>query len=74
MPFLLKKFVFNITFNLSLFLLLMIGIQNSQIKRKVNLIISESVPLPVSFVIGIGFISGSILGGILKTDLPNKQK
>ncbi len=74
MPFLLKKFVFNITFNLSLFILLMIGIQNSQIKKKVNLIIRESVPLPISFVVGISFITGSILGGILKTDFPFKQK
>ena len=70
---LLKKFVFTITFNLSLFLILMIGIQNSSNKKKVNLIVSESVRLPISFIIGVSFIGGSLVGSLLKTEFNNKQ-
>ena len=65
MLFILKKLLLTLTFNLSLFLILMIGIQNSSNKKKVNLIISETVSLPVSFIVGISFISGSITGGVL---------
>ena len=69
----LKKLFFLITFNVSLFLLLMIGIQNSSSKRKVNLIINETVKIPISFIIGIGFISGSLTGGLLTINLNNKN-
>ena len=65
MLFILKKLLFTLTFNLSLFLILMIGIQNSSNKKKVNLIISETVSLPVGFIVGISFISGSITGCVL---------
>ena len=60
----LKKIVFAITYNSLLFLLLMIGIQNSNNKRKINFFIIETVKLPVSFIIGTSFISGSIIGSI----------
>ena len=53
------------TFNLSLFLILMIGIQNSSTKRKVNVIVSETVKLPISFIVGISFISGTLAGSLL---------
>ena len=62
-----KKLFFNITFNFSLFLILMIGIQNSSNKTKINLIINETVNLPISF------ISGSLTGGILYSNFQNKQ-
>ena len=38
----------------------MVSIQNSTKKEKVNLIFSETVTLPISFIIGISFIGGSI--------------
>ena len=61
------KIVFNrIIFNLTLFLFLIIGIQNSADSKKVNLLIDETVNLPVSFIIGISFISGSIASDFLK--------
>ena len=66
MLFQLKKIFFSITFNLTIFLLLIIGIQNSTNKRKVNLIIGETVKLPISFIIGVSFISGSLIGGFLE--------
>ena len=65
MPLTLKKIVFAITFNSSLFLLLMIGIQNSSNKNKINFLINESVKLPLSFIIGTSFICGSLTGSIL---------
>ena len=68
-----KKLFFNITFNFSLFLLLIIGIQNSANKTKINLIIDESVNLPISFIVGISFISGSLVGSILSSNF-NKKK
>ena len=52
----------------------MIGIQNSSNKRKVNLLISQSVSLPIGFIVGISFISGSLLGSLLKTDFDNEGK
>ncbi len=60
-----KKILFSILFNSSLFLVLVIGIQNSDKKSKVNLLINETVALPISFIIGTSFISGSILGNLL---------
>ena len=60
-----KKITFSILFNSSLLLMLIIGIQNSSNKSKVNLIFNESVKLPVSFIIGISFISGSFLGSCI---------
>tara|TARA_B100001093_G_C26062207_1_gene690900 strand:+ start:279 stop:500 length:222 start_codon:yes stop_codon:yes gene_type:complete len=61
----LRKILNALIFNTSLFLLLMIAIQNSINKRKVNFIISETVNLPISFIIGVSFISGSVTGSLL---------
>ena len=69
----LKKIVFAITFNSLLFLLLMIGIQNSSNKRKINFFIVETIKLPVSFIIGTSFISGSIIGCIPTITFSNKN-
>ena len=69
----LKKLTFTFLFNSSLFVLLMIGIQNSSNKSKVNLLINESVELPLSFIIGTSFISGSILGGLISIDFQRNK-
>lgn len=61
-----KKVIFSLIFNSTLLLMLIIGIQNSGNKNKVNFILNESVELPVSFIIGISFISGSILGSLIE--------
>ena len=60
-----RKFLFSLAFNSSLFLFLIIGIQNSTTKNKVNLFIDETVNLPISFIVGTSFLSGSILGSLL---------
>ena len=62
MSFLIKKFIFASIFNSCLFMLLFIGIQNSSNKRKVDLLIKETIELPISFIVGSSFITGSILG------------
>ena len=60
-----KKLFFSLSFNLSLFILLLVGIQNSSNKSKLNLLISETVALPISFVVGSSFILGTILGSVI---------
>ena len=66
--FLFKNLLFAFIFNTSLLLILIIGIQNSSIKKKVNLLFNETVELPLSFVIGTSFITGSLLGSIISLD------
>tara|TARA_B100001093_G_C26063957_1_gene691656 strand:+ start:279 stop:500 length:222 start_codon:yes stop_codon:yes gene_type:complete len=70
----LRKILNTLLFNTSLFLLLMIGIQNSINKRKVNFIISETVNLPISFIIGVSFISGSLTGSLLTINSDIKKE
>ena len=69
----LKKTIFATTFNSCLFLLLMIGIQNSNREIKVNFLINETVNLPISFIIGSSFIAGSIIGSLFNLNLTNKS-
>ena len=66
---LLKKIFFTIILNSTLLLMLIVGIQNSSYRKKVNLLIGETVSLPVSFIVGISFISGSLLGSIVTDKL-----
>ena len=70
----LKKLIISIIFNSSLFLILIIGIQNSSNKGKVNFLINETVYLPISFIIGSSFIVGSITGSILSLNFISKEK
>ncbi len=72
---LLKKIIYIITFNFSLFLLLMIGLQNSSKKEKVNLTMWQTVNLPVGFIVGASFITGSISGILLtKSSFEEERK
>ena len=68
-----KKLIFSVTFNSCLFLLLIIGIQNSSIKRKVNLFKNESIALPISFIVGVSFITGSITGSFVPIFFDKKK-
>ena len=65
MSLLIKKLLFTLIFNSSLFLILFIGIQNSSNKSKVNLLMKETIELPISFIVGTNFILGSILGNFI---------
>ena len=73
MLYILKKSLFTLAFNFSLLLILMVGIQNSSRKNKVNLIINETVNLPIGFIVGISFMSGSITGNLLGLDIKEKE-
>ena len=74
MSLILKKIIQTLTFNTCLFFLLLIGIQNSSNKSKVNFLINETVKLPISFIIGSSFIGGSLIGSLLKINLVNKNE
>ena len=74
MFFKLKKILFNSAINFTFFLLLLIGIQNSSNKSKVNLLIDETIALPVSFIMGTSFITGSLLGGFITLNFVNPNK
>ena len=65
MFFSLRKLFYAVSFNSCLFLLLVVGIQNSSNKTKVDLLIDETVSLPVGFIIGTAFISGSTFGSFI---------
>ena len=73
MMFFIKKLSFFAVLNSSLFLLLIIGIQNSSKKSKINLILTESISLPISFIIGSSFVSGSLAGSFVSL-ISSKEK
>ena len=60
-----KKILFNILLNSTFFVVLVIGIQNSVKKQKVNFLINQTVQLPVAFIVGVSFISGSVVGNLI---------
>ena len=74
MFFKLKKLIFNTYYKFYFLFLLLIGIQNSSNKAKVNLLIDETIELPISFIIGTSFISGSLLGGFITLNFFNPNK
>ena len=69
-----KKFFYSAIFNSCLFALLIIGIQNSSNKSKVDFLINETIELPISFLVGSSFIIGSILGSFIDLNINNEQK
>ena len=71
MSFLLKKLFFTTIFNSCLFVVLFIGIQNSSNKSRVELLIDETIELPISFIAGSSFILGSVLGSFFDLKLNN---
>ena len=69
----LKNIFFNAALNVTLFLLLMIGIQNSSKSYTVNLFLVETIKLPIGFIVGMSFISGSITGSFMNLDINIKK-
>ena len=72
MSFFIKKLTLAVIFNSCLFLILFIGIQNSSNKSKVDLLIDETIELPISFIVGSSFILGSIFGSFLVLGMKNE--
>lgn len=73
MSFCLKRLFLSMTFNLSLFMMLIIGIQNSANNSKVKFLKNRTVDLPISFIIGASFISGSLTGSFINLNFRNKK-
>ena len=71
MSFIIKKLLLSAIFNSCLFFLLFLGIQNSSNKSKVDLLIEETIELPISFIVGSSFIVCAILGSFLVLDMNN---
>ena len=71
---LIKKFLFIFFYNISLFFILLIGIQNSSKKTNVDFLLFKTVTLPISFIIGVGFISGSIMGNLFTLNIYDENK
>tara|TARA_Y100000589_G_C27145987_1_gene626832 strand:+ start:1407 stop:1622 length:216 start_codon:yes stop_codon:yes gene_type:complete len=65
MLFYLKKIFFLTTLNTVLFFFMVICIQNSQFKSKVDLLVDKTIDLPNSFILGTSFIAGSFIGGLM---------
>jgi len=72
MSLLIKKILLTTIFNSCLFVLLFIGIQNSSNKSKVDLLLDETIELPISFIVGSSFILGSILGSFIVLNTNNE--
>ena len=71
---LLRKIVFIFTLNSTLLLMLIVGLQNSSTRKKVNLLFWETVSLPIGFIVGISFISGSLVGSLKTNNLSSPKK
>jgi len=67
-----KKLFYSAIFNSCLFAILFVGIQNSSNKSKVDLLIKETIELPISFIIGSSFILGSIFGNFIDFNIKNE--
>ena len=67
-----KKLFYSAIFNSCLFAFLIVGIQNSSNKSKVDFLINETIELPISFLVGTSFILGSILGSFVDFNMNHK--
>ncbi len=64
---------YSLVLNLTLLIFLFISIQNSNNKKRVNLIFIESIDLPISFIVGSSFIMGSLFGNLIYSLIDNKK-
>ena len=69
-----RKIFITISINFCFFIILVLGIQNSNIKNKIKFLGNETIKLPLSFIVGIAFIGGSITGSLLPLKLTLKNK
>ena len=74
MPFFFKQLILSTIFNISLLIMLMIGIQNNTNKSRVNLYGIETINLPIGFIVGTSFVCGSLFGSLCNIIHSNKKK
>ena len=60
----LQLLTLNIASAILLFFFLCLGSQNLSKKHNLNLLLNETVPLPIGFIVGTSFTLGLISGGI----------
>ena len=58
---------------ISILIGLIVCIQNSSNKSSVNLFGFQTIQLPISFITGVSFISGTFLGGLLPIFISRKN-
>ena len=74
MSYVVKKLFFLIIFKSCLFIILITGIQTNSNRSKVDILINETISLPIGFITGTSFISGSILGNLLTLNFYKKEE
>ena len=72
-----KRFIlsnlFSLLINIFLLCFLLFSIQNNHEKKKVKVLEMESIELPISFILGSSFITGSFSGKLIYTILKFKR-
>ena len=71
----LKLFTFSLVSGILLIFFLCLGSQNLEKRYSLNLLASETVKLPVGFIVGISFTLGVLSGGftsalMIKDEIP----
>ena len=74
MIYLVKKISFVITFNTCLFIVLITGLQNNSNRSKIDFLLDKTVSLPIGFITGASFISGSLFGNLLTLNFYKKKE
>ncbi len=75
MAYKIRKLLFNLIFNLSLFSLVFLVSQNSQKKSNIYFLTLKSVEIPVGFILGLSFVVGYSTGSsLLICCEPSKNK
>ena len=69
----LQLFTLNIASSILLILFLCLGSQNLEKRYSLDLLVNETVELPVGFLVGISFTLGVLSGGITSTLMINKD-
>tara|TARA_Y100000589_G_C27036791_1_gene581432 strand:- start:155 stop:379 length:225 start_codon:yes stop_codon:yes gene_type:complete len=73
-----KKFIFSNIYSLlvNIFLLffLLFAIQNSNDKKVIKIFNRETIELPISFILGTAFITGSLSGNFIFSILSFKKR
>jgi len=64
----------SIFFNLLLLAAIILGIQNSDERKKIRFIKYESFQMPVSLIVGTSYISGSLFANLFMTILRIESK
>ena len=60
-----KKLILSSLTNLFLFVVMIIGIQNSGQKASFNFVFIKTIQLPISFIIGSSFLTGTFIGSLI---------